>query len=126
MKVISIFPLVFIFFFTNPMNHSSGKSPEVTIEMTNTSKFVPSEITVSKGDIVQWKNTSDLVHTVTCDPKKVIKPENVALPDGANPFNSGRMKPGTVYKKRFTTSGTYIYFCIPHEVTGMVGIIIVE
>lgn len=100
--------------------------PSVVVEMTNTSRFVPAEIKISKGEVVHWKNTSDLIHTVTCDPDEVINEKNVELPDGAKAFNSGRLKPGEEFKKQFNVRGTYTYFCIPHETLGMVAKVVVD
>ena len=123
MKLLNGIPYFFIiclFFSFDNQTHVNNNADAI-IEMTNASKFVPSEITISTGDVVLWQNTSDLVHTVTCDPGEVINAKNVNLPEGAQPFNSGRMKPGTEFKHKFTKPGTYIYFCIPHEMTGMVG-----
>ena len=97
-----------------------------TITMTNDSEYVPTEVSIKKGQIVVWKNTSDLIHTVTCDPGKAVKDENVSLPESASPFDSGRLDPQEAFSKQFNVPGTYIYFCIPHEMLGMVGKIIVE
>ena len=94
--------------------------------MTNTLKFTPQTLTVHVGDTVVWKNGSALTHTVT----DVLKPASTAgdatLPKGAKPFNSGYLNPGQSYSHMFAVSGTYHYFCIPHEATGMVGVVIVK
>ena len=105
----------------------AGEAPPAdTVTMTNSAKFMPDSIVVSAGDIVLWKNTSDLTHTVTCDPSKAVKKKDVLLPSGAKPFNSGNLKPGESFTKKFTVPGTYRYFCIPHEMLGMEGIVVVK
>lgn len=103
----------------------STPDPDVTIEMTNQLSFKPDTVTIKRGDTVLWKNTSLLVHSVTADHDKKTKPESVALPEGAEPFNSGLMDPEEEFSHTFTVRGTYTYFCIPHE-AAMRGVVIVE
>ncbi|HET8728670.1 MAG TPA: plastocyanin/azurin family copper-binding protein [Alphaproteobacteria bacterium] len=88
--------------------------------------FEPAEVAVRAGETVEWRNTSPTRHTVTADPAKADDPADVALPAGAEPFDSGRIPPGETYRRRFTVPGTYRYFCIPHEDMGMVATVIVE
>ncbi|MFB6137224.1 MAG: plastocyanin/azurin family copper-binding protein [Halobacteriaceae archaeon] len=103
-----------------------------TVEMGSTS-FNPSSITIAPGDTVKWSNTSSLGHTVTAYGDKI--------PEGAAYFASGGfdseqaardayasgdpstgfIPPGETYTHTFTTTGTYEYFCIPHEAAGMKG-----
>ncbi len=96
------------------------------VAMTNGLRFVPSEITIDVGDTVQWKNRSDLVHTVTDVPDRAVRQGDAALPPGAQPFNSGDIKPGETYSHTFEVAGTYKYLCIPHEADGMLGQVIVR
>ena len=84
--------------------------------------FEPNRVTVRAGETVEWRNDSDIVHTVTADPARAKDPEkSVALPEGAETFHSGRMKPGDVFRHTFTVPGHYRYFCVPHERMGMIG-----
>ena len=53
-------------------------------------------------------------------------PASVLLPPGAQPFDSGDIPAGQVYRHTFTVPGEYRYFCIPHEDMGMVGTVIVQ
>jgi plastocyanin len=94
--------------------------------MTNEMKFVPARVTVHVGETVVWRNTSMLVHTVTADPAVAVKQQDVALPAGAAPFNSGFLPPQGVFRYLFKIPGLYRYFCIPHEPTGMVGTVVVK
>jgi len=98
----------------------------VTASMTNTLKFTPQTLTVHVGDTVVWKNGSALSHTVTDVPKLASKTGDATVPKGAKPFNSGYIDPGQSYSHTFTVPGTYHYFCIPHEATGMTGVVIVK
>jgi plastocyanin/uncharacterized membrane protein len=92
------------------------------VEMTDELKFIPDRITIEAGQTVLWKNEpSDLPHTVTADPELAKDPKNVQLPEGAEPFNSGELKAGETYTHTFHVPGKYIYFCVPHEIAGMVA-----
>ncbi|HMB98587.1 MAG TPA: plastocyanin/azurin family copper-binding protein [Balneolaceae bacterium] len=106
-------------------NNISETEPAVTVEMTNQLTFKPDTVTIEKGETVLWKNTSLLVHSVTADHDKKTEPESVALPEGAEPFDSGLMDPEEEFSHTFTVKGTYTYFCIPHE-AAMRGVVIVE
>lgn len=96
------------------------------VTMTNSLDFEPAEVTIRPGETVVWKNTTVLVHTVTAIPDSAANPEHVHLPDGADPFASGRLDPGATFQHTFTASGTYDYFCIPHEAAGMLGTVVVK
>ncbi len=94
---------------------------ETVVEMTADLRFVPQTVTIQAGETVEWRNASPMAHTVTADPAKAGDPAHVALPEGAQPFDSGFVQPGGSYRHRFEVPGTYRYFCIPHEAAGMVG-----
>lgn len=100
--------------------------PAAVVTMSNELHFTPSPVTVHVGQTVEWRNDSDLVHTVTADPSVAAKRADVALPAGAKPFSSDLLQPGAAYEHTFKVAGTYRYFCIPHEAAGMVGEVIVK
>jgi len=101
-------------------------APDATVRMTNQLAFEPRELRIPVGGVVQWHNDSVLVHTATADPAKAARPEkSVALPQGAEPFDSGLLDPGERWRRRFDEPGRYRYFCIPHEAAGMVGTVVV-
>lgn len=99
--------------------------PATIVKLINELKFTPAKVTVKVGDTVRWRNVSALVHTVTDDPDRVAKDKDYALPEGAEPFNSGKLKPKATYEHTFNVPGTYRYFCIPHEGAGMIAEVIV-
>jgi plastocyanin len=102
-----------------------------TVEMTDGLKYAPKRIEVSAGTTVTWKNVGSIGHTVTA--------YEAEIPDGATYFASGDFdslqaakdgyaeeRAGNVeadgtYEHTFETKGTYKYYCIPHEMSGMVG-----
>ena len=101
-------------------------SDTVVVRMDNRLQFLPDTIRISAGTAVRWENSSDIMHTVTADPAMATLESSVVLPEGAEPFHSGRLRPGDVFVRVFDTPGTYTYFCVPHERAGMVGVVIVE
>lgn len=104
---------------------AADQKPDAVVEIVNIS-FKAEKITIKAGNTVEWRNTSLLAHTVTADPALAAKKSSVQLPDGAETFNSGILNPNATFRHTFTVPGTYRYFCMPHEATGMVGEIIVE
>lgn len=103
-----------------------GDKETVTVEMTNDLKYEPEKVTVLAGDTVVWNNVSDVGHTVTAKEELAKNPEHVKVPEGAEEFDSGNIKPGETFQYTFEVAGEYVYFCIPHESAGMVGEVIVE
>lgn len=73
--------------------------------------FSPSLIQIQPGDTVTFQ-PSDQGHNS----------ESVFLPEGAAPWKSDISQPLTV---TFTKAGVYIYQCTPHNLFGMVGVIVV-
>lgn len=109
-----------------PAKGAAKIQPAAVVTMNNLLKFEPAQVTIKVGETVEWQNTSLLVHTVTANPKLAANKEHVALPKRAEPFNSGNLDPKATFQHTFTVPGTYRYFCIPHEATGMVGEVIVK
>jgi plastocyanin len=101
-------------------------STSATVQMTDANKFNPDPVTIAKGGTVTWKNTSSSQHSATCDPSLAANKADASLPSGAQPWNSNLLNPGQSWSYTFNTSGTYKYFCIPHESVGMVGTVTVQ
>lgn len=108
------------------LDGSSSDGPTVT--MTDGFGFSPKTATVEVGRTVTWTNASDVGHTVTA--------YEAEIPDGAAYFASGgfeseraaknQVSEGLIasddeYEHAFEEAGTYEYYCIPHESSGMVG-----
>ncbi|QKY19434.1 copper-binding protein [Halolamina sp. CBA1230] len=109
----------------------SGESWEgtSTVEMTDDLTFAPKRIEVEAGTTVTWENVGTIGHSITA------YEENI--PDGAEYFASGgfdsqqaaadgypdegNVTEGGTYEHTFETTGEYEYYCIPHEMNGMVG-----
>lgn len=95
--------------------------------------FEPATLTISAGDTVTWVNDSDESHTVTAFDE--------SFPADAEYFSSGGasneeeandslpselIDPGGTFEVTLTQTGSYSYYCIPHQDQGMRGTIIVE
>ena len=110
---------------SGPAYSASSSDVAATVGMTTTLNFDPEEITIQVGDTVEWRNKSLFTHTVTADKSLAKQPGKVRLPTGADPFNSGDIAPGEVFRHQFQVAGRYDYFCIPHEGRNMRGSVIV-
>lgn len=96
------------------------------IDMVGQSQYVPAQLTIKVGETVTWRNKSTIDHTATGDPTKVLNRANVRLPAGAAAWDSGTIGAGTSWSRRFDVPGEYRYCCLPHELAGMVGTLMVE
>jgi len=99
---------------------------DALVMMTEQMRFTPANLTVQIGDTVEWRNTSGMVHTVSADPQLAAQPNQVALPVGAMPFNSGELPSQGRFRYTFDIPGVYRYVCIHHGSAGMVGTVVVK
>jgi plastocyanin len=103
----------------------TGPEPAATVDMQFHS-FDPVTVAIHKGETVKWNNESLIWHTVTFDPRLAKEESHVALPAGAEPFDSGKLEPGSNFWHTFTVPGVYHYICRPHEHSGMHGTVVVQ
>lgn len=80
------------------------------VSMTNYA-FGPKELSVRKGDTVQWVNNSDTPHTSTSD---------------VGAWDSGVVMPNASYSYTFTLDGTFTYRCSFHQSLGQTGTVTVQ
>lgn len=92
--------------------------------------FLPDSVTIMTGDTVQWNFPWLEPHTVTMgpvtgNPAAPTHPgEEVVDFDGTNFISSGLVLGGAQLKVRFTTPGTFEYFCLIHPfMTGTVTVV---
>lgn len=74
-------------------------------------KFVPNKLEVSIGDTVIWMNESGGEH-------------NVVANDGS--FKSTMLEKGQFYALVFSRAGSWKYYCQPHRIMGMKGLVEVK
>lgn len=100
-----------------------------TVELTNQLAFEPKRIEVEAGTTVTFENVGSVAHSTTA--------YEDSIPEGATYFASGgfdsqsaaedaypdegAIGEGSTYEHTFETTGEYEYYCIPHEMNGMVG-----
>ncbi len=104
------------------------------VDMTDELTFEPEAVEISTGTTVVWENIGTIGHTVTAYEDEI--------PDGAAYFASGgydseqaardgypgegNIQEGESYEHTFETTGEYGYFCVPHELNGMMGTVTVS
>ncbi|MBV2181777.1 MAG: hypothetical protein KUL86_11170 [Castellaniella sp.] len=107
----------------------AGAADEVVIEMSGTPDgarvwFRPRGLLIRPGQTVRWVNRqAGSAHTTTAYHPDNGKP--LRIPAAATPWNSGYLLPDQSFVTVLDVPGVYDYFCIPHEMAGMVGRIIV-
>jgi plastocyanin len=95
------------------------------VTMTNGFSFSPATVRLPVGGTIEWRNTSIATHTVTDDPARVG--DEASLPAGVEPFSSGSIPPGQVWRHTFAVPGRYDYVCLPHhDLFGMRGTVEVQ
>lgn len=86
--------------------------------------FDPLGLRIAPGTTVRWVLEAN-VHSATA-----YHPDNGdwarRIPAGAEPWDSGMLtEPGQTFQQRLDVPGVYDYYCIPHEMAGMIGRIVV-
>jgi len=107
-----------------------GGSPasSKTVEMTDDLAFRPDAVSVAQGGTITWENVGSVGHTVTAYEDRIPEGATYFASGGfgseraaRNDVTGGLIGEGETYTHTFDLAGTYEYFCIPHESTGMVG-----
>ncbi len=106
-------------------------SPAVeVIEMSGTARgehvwFRPQGLAVAPGTTLRFVNLDPgNSHTATAyHPDLFERP--LRIPEGAAPWDSGFLMPDETFEVALEQPGVYDYYCLPHEMAGMVGRIVV-
>lgn len=97
------------------MNGGGGGGPSTHQVSMQGVSFVPSSITVNKGDTVEWHNNAD-PHTVTSNPGALgcspASSENFALGTAPSPLPANAVRSHV-----FNTAGSFAYHCEIHGCT---------
>lgn len=116
---------------TGCLGLSSG-SDDYDVGMT-LQAFTPETITVSPGTTVVWKNTSSRGHTITAYEQLIPEDADYFATGGYDSeqrareafrnSGGGMLYGNETYEHTFEIEGRYDYVCLPHERTGMVGVV---
>jgi len=113
---------------TATAQEDGGGGGTTTVDMTDGLVFDPKEIQVTPGTTVVWENVGSVGHTVTAYEDEIPDDADYFASGGFGSEQAARDDPsggnipgGESYEHTFEVLGTYGYFCIPHEGTGMVG-----
>lgn len=88
-----------------PTGNNNGDTPGPNEIWMQSISFVPNNKTISVGTTITWINKDAVVHTATSG--------NPGNPSGS--FNSGNIQSGGTFSFTFDSTGTYPYYCIPHQ-----------
>ncbi|HVX58160.1 MAG TPA: cupredoxin domain-containing protein [Candidatus Saccharimonadales bacterium] len=94
---------------SNPAGSTTQSATDWTVDIKNM-MFTPSQVTISKGGTVTWKNDDNISHTVDVD-------------QGEGPHSSN-IAPGQSFSYTFYKTGSYQYHCRIHS--SMRGTIVVR
>lgn len=90
---------------------SQAGSPAATVAATDNLAFTPATTSVGVGLVLQWKNTGQIMHTITFESGNASCLTDVS-------FNGG----GT-WDVTFKQTGTYAYHCTIHpQMTGVITV----
>ena len=110
-----------------------GSDGATRVSMTDDFGYDPTRLTVSAGTTVEWANDSDVGHTVTAYDDRIPADVPYFASGGfdseqaaRNDVSGGLLAAGESYEHTFGVAGTYGYFCVPHESSGMTGTVVVK
>ena len=117
-----------------PPAAGGGATHDVSMTLQgSTYKFDPSELTIKKGDVVNFHNKSGGPHNVSfwadSIPSGAADVLKGSMPDQMAPLEGPLLtEPEAVYKVSFAgaPTGEYKFYCLPHLALGMHGKITVQ
>jgi plastocyanin len=116
-----------------PLAGCSGDGGGNHVEMTDEFDFAPTTATIQVGETLTWENVGSVGHTVTAyedgipaDAGYFASGEFDSEEAARDSLNGGIVEAGETYDHTFEVAGTYEYFCVPHEGSGMTGTVQVE
>jgi len=87
-----------------------------TVTATASNTFSPQTVTVAPNGVVKWISASNVAHTVTSG--------TAGTANGL--FNQNLSASGSSVCLKFTTAGTFNYYCTFHYTMGMTGTVTVQ
>ena len=112
------------------IDSSSGVVPDIRM---SASGFLPYKVETKVGQTLKFVNTNSRLHTVTAFENRIPKNADYFASGGFETESEARdawvknlggaLRTGEVFEHTFSIAGTYHYFCVPHEIGGMIGMI---
>ncbi len=104
-----LFVIISVLLLSSCKNNNYSTNPTPTSPAQNevlmqSSKFVPANLTITKGTKITWTNKDSYDHTVTSG--------TPGHPTGL--FDSGNIAAGGTFNYTFDSTGTYQYYCRIH------------
>jgi plastocyanin len=109
-----------------PPPATATPQPNAIVRITPDGKLDPPEVTIDRGQRVQWQNQGRAPQALTDDPARAQDKSHAGFPAGAQPFDSGPLNSGQSFTQQFDVPGEYRYFSVPAEGQGLVGRITVR
>ena len=112
-----------------PAAAATGATHDVNMQLDGTTyHYVPAELTIKVGDVVNFHNVSGGPHNVQfwgdSIPAGAADKLSGGMPDQMSPLASPLLvEPNAVYSVTFTgtPAGDYKFYCLPHLAMKMVG-----
>ncbi len=106
---------------------ATGQVHQVRMELRDgTYRYDPATLTIKVGDTVRWLNVNGFPHNVSFYqdqvPAGAVDFLRTAMPNQLSPLNGPLLTDSlATYEITFAgaPSGTYNYYCLPHEALGM-------
>ena len=113
---------------------ATGTTHNVDMVLEGSSyKFVPAELTIKSGDVVNFHNKNGFPHNVSfwqdSIPSGAAEVLKAGMPDQMAPLEGSLLtEPNAIYTVNFAgaPAGEYKYYCLPHLALGMKGKLKVE
>jgi plastocyanin len=110
--------------FNVPLTPETSEVADHTI-LVSESGYEPSVLTVASGDIIEWINIGDEIHTTSSTtPTTHLEGLRLMALGPTDGWDSGLLGSGDSYKRRLTAPGSYTYH--DHENTAYTGLVVVE
>lgn len=87
---------------------NEGLGPADHVVLIPGERYEPPVLNVTAGDVVEWRNTDTVRHTVTPSDARVWGNE------GSGSAEDDWLTEGATWTHRFDAPGIYDYYCIPH------------
>jgi plastocyanin len=83
----------------------------VTIQGDAVPQLVPAKVSIRAGQTIAWVNSSSRMQEIIANPARETQVSGETIPAGAEPFDSGFVRPDHSFEHQFSVPGVYHYVC---------------